>query len=400
VGGILRRGTDKRPRFYVYYTDVDGVRRQRAAKGCDTEDKARKLLTVIEANVINRRVGIAEPPKRDPEAERRSAITIRELGDAFTTRYSDRKVKDVAAYRKAQLTVLEARIYEKLGTRAAASVTKREVDAFLQGLSDDDYKPSSVNNTLNVLSKLYRWARADGLIDCASPCAGVGRFRGDDDEGAPIEPDKFLKRDEAQKLLARAESMAVVGVASWEALMLGPMIAVALYAGLRKGELFGLRWSHVDLERGQLTVARSYDGKPKSGRARLLPISPRLATILRAWRELCPKTDAARTFPVVDNAGELGESWQMLGLAEAMKAAEVRVPPKPWHALRHSFASHFMMSGGNILTLQKLLGHADVTTTMIYAHLAPDFMAAEVARLDFSPALPAEITELRAALSR
>ncbi len=50
----------------------------------------------------------------------------------------------------------------------------------------------------------------------------------------------------------------------------------------------------------------------------------------------------------------------------------------------HTFASHFMMAGGSILTLQKLLGHADLAMTVIYAHLAPDFMAAEVARISFA----------------
>ena len=44
------------------------------------------------------------------------------------------------------------------------------------------------------------------------------------------------------------------------------------------------------------------------------------------------------------------------------------------HILRHSFASHFIMNGGNILTLQKILGHADITMTMRYAHLAPDHL--------------------------
>jgi len=42
------------------------------------------------------------------------------------------------------------------------------------------------------------------------------------------------------------------------------------------------------------------------------------------------------------------------------------------HVLRHTFASHFMMNGGNILVLQKLLGHSTLTMTMRYAHLAPD----------------------------
>lgn len=54
-----------------------------------------------------------------------------------------------------------------------------------------------------------------------------------------------------------------------------------------------------------------------------------------------------------------------------------------FHGLRHSMASHFMMAGGNILTLQKLLGHSSVAVTMKYAHLAPDFMREEIGRLRF-----------------
>ncbi|WP_269901427.1 tyrosine-type recombinase/integrase [Paenalcaligenes faecalis] len=44
------------------------------------------------------------------------------------------------------------------------------------------------------------------------------------------------------------------------------------------------------------------------------------------------------------------------------------------HVLRHTFASHFMMNGGNVLTLQRILGHSTVTITMRYAHLAPDHL--------------------------
>jgi site-specific recombinase XerC len=54
-----------------------------------------------------------------------------------------------------------------------------------------------------------------------------------------------------------------------------------------------------------------------------------------------------------------------------------------FHDLRHTYASHFMMSGGNILALQKLLGHYDVSVTMKYAHLAPDHLATEAARVSF-----------------
>ena len=73
----------------------------------------------------------------------------------------------------------------------------------------------------------------------------------------------------------------------------------------------------------------------------------------------------------------------MLGLPRLLRAAGCRVLSHPWHALRHSFASHFVMSGGSMLTLSKILGHSRLETTMIYAHLAPDFLADEMDRLKY-----------------
>ena len=56
-----------------------------------------------------------------------------------------------------------------------------------------------------------------------------------------------------------------------------------------------------------------------------------------------------------------------------------------FHDLRHTFASHFIMAGGNILSLRDLLGHHDIKVTQKYAHLAPDHLAAEAGRVRFEP---------------
>nr|WP_302848344.1 tyrosine-type recombinase/integrase [Methylomonas sp. LWB] len=59
----------------------------------------------------------------------------------------------------------------------------------------------------------------------------------------------------------------------------------------------------------------------------------------------------------------------------AAKRSELAFPRgQATHILRHSFASHFVMNGGNVLSLQKILGHADISMTMRYAHLAPDHL--------------------------
>ncbi len=79
----------------------------------------------------------------------------------------------------------------------------------------------------------------------------------------------------------------------------------------------------------------------------------------------------------------MGSHEDMLGITELLEEAACTEMQRPWHALRHTFASHYMMAGGNILTLQKILGHSDIKMTMIYAHLAPDYLGDEMDRLRF-----------------
>ena len=79
-----------------------------------------------------------------------------------------------------------------------------------------------------------------------------------------------------------------------------------------------------------------------------------------------------------------GEKYPQVGrklIPIARRAGLTNVTP---HTLRHSFASWLVMKGVDLGTVQKLLGHADITMTMVYAHLAPDHIKAAVERLDFS----------------
>jgi integrase len=374
MGDIVRRGTKAKPRFYIRYIDSDGVRRNRAAKGATTERDARQLLAAAELRVSQGKVGIEEPTA---EQQEQRTITLRELFDRFMEEYAPPRLKDVEEYRSQTRAVFNVRILPTLGHRAAVSVTNLDVERLRDELLTETrerhaYAAGSVAWTLARLSKIYVWGHKTGVIACASPVAGVD----------------YPRVDSTLDFLSKAEVAALLAHLDEHARDVHAPAAVALYAGLRKGELFGLRWCDVNLERGQLTVARSYTKAPKSGKPRHLPINPELAPILRAWRDACPATDEGLVFPVLDpcDGYRMGDRSDMLLIEHHLRAASCHVPFRPWHALRHTFASHFMMAGGNILTLQKLLGHASLDMTLIYAHLAPDFMAGEVARMSYAHA--------------
>ncbi|EEU9258717.1 tyrosine-type recombinase/integrase [Escherichia coli] len=121
----------------------------------------------------------------------------------------------------------------------------------------------------------------------------------------------------------------------------------------------GARWGEVAaLEQRRVLHCRITFSKTKNSKNRTVPISESLF-------EKIKKRGGKLVFPTLDYSL----------VRDVIKTVAPDVPDgQAVHALRHTFASHFMMNGGNILTLQKILGHAKIQTTMIYAHLAPDYL--------------------------
>ncbi|WP_286902876.1 site-specific integrase [Pseudomonas sp. UBA2628] len=146
---------------------------------------------------------------------------------------------------------------------------------------------------------------------------------------------------------------------------LRPMVLLSLYTGMRRGEVFNLRWCDISFERKLITI----DGQTsKSGQTRYVPISTKLFFVLEAWKS--QSGDEALVFPGKDGKrmDNVKKSW--MGVLELAKIQGFR-----WHDLRHTFASNLAMKGVPINTLRELLGHSDLTMTLQYAHLAPSIKA-------------------------
>ncbi len=176
----------------------------------------------------------------------------------------------------------------------------------------------------------------------------------------------------------------------------------AVHTGARAGELAGLTWSHVDFRTRLITVAQSYDGRPtKNGRTRRVPMGDELLEVMRSWRLRNPLTVV---FP--SKAGtHLGESARVFQEQFQQVVTAARLPygkdargrnELVFHDLRHTYASHFAMAGGDLFRLQKILGHRNIAMTMRYAHLLPDAFAGDHRRLSFGiPGAPANVVPLQ-----
>lgn len=148
------------------------------------------------------------------------------------------------------------------------------------------------------------------------------------------------------------------------------LLLVALQAGKNKDALLiakiclstGARWSEAEeLKASQVRDGLIHFSGTKSGKNRSVPIGELLRNDLDA---VVTEGMTRRLFKYAYSA-----------FREAVERAGLSLPRgQLTHVLRHTFASHFMMNGGNILVLQKLLGHSSLTMTMRYAHLAPDHL--------------------------
>jgi integrase len=134
---------------------------------------------------------------------------------------------------------------------------------------------------------------------------------------------------------------------------------------LRKGELLTLDWADIHFEARMLTV-RSENAK--SGRQRHVPLNEEALFVLSRWRGLTESTDS------VFGIKGLKTSWDKLLVSASI--GNLR-----FHDLRHHFASRLVMNGVDLNTVRELLGHADLTMTLRYAHLAPEHLAAAVSTL-------------------
>ncbi|WP_233863527.1 tyrosine-type recombinase/integrase [Paraburkholderia adhaesiva] len=156
---------------------------------------------------------------------------------------------------------------------------------------------------------------------------------------------------------------------------LRPAVLVSIMTGLRKGELFNLRWSDVDFAHHFITVR---DEHAKSGKQRHIPINAALHDVLVTWKPLA-HPDSEYVF-----AGETGEPIQDMkkSFASVLKAA--RIEDFRWHDMRHTFASWLVQSGVDLNVVRELLGHATLEMTQRYAHLAPESKLRAVAALQLS----------------
>jgi integrase len=251
---------------------------------------------------------------------------------------------------------LELKVLPALGHLRLSAVARPTLQDLVDRLVAEGLSPSTVRNSVLPLRAIYRRALSRAEV-MQNPTRGLT---------LPA------VRSRRERVARPAEAKALIEV-------LGPrerpIYATALYAGLRRGELQGLRWQEVDFERGVIRVERSWDRragaiepKSRSGRRRV-PLTAQLRPYLIEHRLRQGHGEDGIVFP--NSAGRpFSSGW----VADCARATWESAGHEPigLHECRHTYAAFMIAAGINAKALSTYMGHSSITITLDrYGHLMP-----------------------------
>jgi integrase len=251
--------------------------------------------------------------------------------------------------RKAKQYILAASLVPFFGKTPVGQITTQQVEQFKAAQITSGIANKTINNRLTVLNKCLQTAHEWLALGTASP--KVKKLK-----CPPVMTD-YLLPEESELLLSHADGI------------MREMLLTTLRTGIRQGELRGLQWQSINWENGTLAVRHSWNDElqeleaPKNNRERIIPLNPEIYTMLS-------KKKKSSGFVFLDADGT-PFSEKRLNPRLAALCKRVGLRRITWHVLRHTFATHLTMAGVALNTVQNLLGHSTITTTMRYAHVPP-----------------------------
>ena len=144
---------------------------------------------------------------------------------------------------------------------------------------------------------------------------------------------------------------------------------------MRRGELLGLEWSHVDLQAGLIHLQAE---NTKTNKGRTIPMSTDVVRVIRERGQYRARHCPGSKWVLCDSKGH-----RFLDLRRSFKTAlkEARIHDFRWHDMRHTFAAWLVTAGVRLPEVRDLLGHGSVRMTERYAHLAPENLRDAVTKL-------------------
>lgn len=217
-------------------------------------------------------------------------------------------------------------------------------------------KPQTINGELNSLHRFFGYAIEIGYLG-ENPTQRIKKFT-----GIKRRAPRFLLKEEIKRLVEACPSY------------LANIVIVLINTGFRWAELANLEWDDVDMEKKVLYIRIKDEWRPKEDEERKVPLTDKAVSVLgklerkNNWVFLSPRGAKLRH-------SHVWEDFKKVAKKAGLENVTI-------HSLRHTFASHLVMSGVDLYTVGRLLGHRDIKSTQIYSHLSQDHLRQAVERLE------------------
>lgn len=316
---------NKRSGIFYLYVKIEG---RKTRYSCHTKFKkeALQFLTTFKAELKNRKPS--------------NIITLGELKKKYLASIEATHTK--GSYRHSRKCI--ERLIEVLGEGINVNdITKQQVETFINNI----YRASQHTASLHLrhLKAIFNKAIDWNYLE-KNPFKGI-RLRIATNN--PI----FISKDEL-KLIVEKENNSI----------LSTIYLLAFYTGLRLSEIINLEWNDVDLNSRIIKVRNKEGFTTKSKRERVIPIS-------NVVFDLLTNLNHNSNFIFSKNEARFNPTYVSKSFKKSVKASGLNSKIH-FHTLRHSFASNLVQKNVNIYTVQKLLGHSNISTTQIYSHLNQD----------------------------
>jgi integrase len=281
------------------------------------------------------------------------------------------------SYEAETIRIIENDLVSFFGSKDLRELREPDLLDFVRAKLDAGRTPKTISNSLSVLRRVLNLLERDGLLS-RNPAARLGELmrRVDRRTATEVRVVDSWTPQEVETLLT---------VAREHEPRFHPALTTLFYTGLRRGELLGLQWEDVDLERRTIHVCRAYVKRrmttPKGGRGRFVAIAPSLGELLidvlairrrKALAHGGPETPEW-VFPSSTGTPIDPDNFDRTWRRVRRRAQKLGVRPLRLHCARHTWASLALESGKSVRWVADQLGHADPALTLqVYAHVIPN----------------------------
>lgn len=238
--------------------------------------------------------------------------------------------------------------YKLVGNKPANQIINMDIEKYIK-LRKGKVKNSTINRELDVIKRIFSLAIENNKL-LVNPCLGIKKLRIENP------PERYLTKDEEKKLLAVCNPI------------MKAIIIMALHTGMRQNEILSLTWTDIFFDENYLLVRNTKNNKPRK-----LPLTKTLKEELlnlHRWSEYVftsPRTKSRYK----DVKSSFSRAVKRAGIAHIT-----------FHKLRHTCASRLNEQGVDVITIQKILDHAELRTTQLYTHISSDSMIEAFTRLN------------------